>query len=144
MENTKEGFTLKLADFGHASIVPPGTLFHMPHTKPWQAPEYDEFAEISSKQAYTMEVFSYGLVCFMVLFVNGADCSYSELLRNIEVLKGEEGVLEYSTKLLRLSSGCNANERETILLLLHSTLESGSEKRCADFTSLSQLLNQTE
>ncbi|KAF8534369.1 hypothetical protein BDD12DRAFT_896064 [Trichophaea hybrida] len=62
--------TIKVADFGYSTLAAgvAGNVF-LPRSRPWNAPEY-RFSAFTVPEAKKTDVYSFGLLCFWVLFGN--------------------------------------------------------------------------
>lgn len=62
-------FTAKVADFGFSTrYAQDDTRIVLHWSRPWRAPEFDEYHEFTPVQALKTDVFSFGLLCLWFLF----------------------------------------------------------------------------
>lgn len=61
-------YTAKMIDFGHSQIKNQDDLYKMAVSRPFQAPELDEGGISSYAAAKRTDVYSFGMLCFWVLF----------------------------------------------------------------------------
>jgi serine/threonine protein kinase len=73
----KSHIRAKVADFGFATCFQgENDLVSMPRSVPWNAPEYHD-GRFRPKQAKQMDVYSFGLLCFWLLFKAGTTVDLS-------------------------------------------------------------------
>jgi serine/threonine protein kinase len=60
----------RLIDFGYSSIIDPESesFIRLPMSVPWCAPERTAYDRFTPDQALRMDVFSFGMVCFWIMY----------------------------------------------------------------------------
>lgn len=68
LKKVKNRYTAKIIDFGHSQIKNQDDIYRMAVSRPFQAPELDEGGVSSYAAAKRTDVYSFGMLCFWVLF----------------------------------------------------------------------------
>jgi tetratricopeptide (TPR) repeat protein len=96
----------KIADVSFSHIKrAENTRIHLPKSEPWVAPEWHH-REHTIEQAQAMDVFSFGLLCFWILFRNHLfdGLTYEEEMDHLDKLKCEDKLIGTASTLLETLS----------------------------------------
>ena len=155
----------KIADFGYsfiATVDHGDALIYPARSLPWQAPEYHHRGFMIS-QVRTQDAYSFGLLCFWLLFterINKDGCGSLASLKGqtgfisfaeddqrdennmLESLKENDGLRNVAQELVQRNAELDQEQKLNLHLLFDLTLVSDPRKRPAEFEKLASLLQE--
>ena len=151
----------KVADFGFATCFQrDDDRILMPKSEPWNAPEHHD-SEFLPKQAKQMDVYSFGMLCFWLIFEAGSHSglplppdhalgrgqfiSFERYSSQTNVLlnwKNDENhkLAEWMVWLVREEKRFDSTTKDNLMQLSRSTLTFTPQSRCTEFEQLLGLL----
>jgi serine/threonine protein kinase len=153
--------TVKVTDFGYSTFTAPetssvgrtGSVF-LPKSRPWNAPEH-HFGDFTALEAKKADVYSFGMLCFWILF--GNICMPQNMEYTFDTSTGPSTSLEqikYDDKMeyvanqlmesVSVGAGLNAKHKSRLQIFFSLTVPLNPEKRTTDIAKLLGLLGQEQ
>ena len=151
----------KVADFGFATCFQDhssSTSILMPEIEPWNAPEWHD-RSFKPEQAKRMDVYSFGLLCFWLIFKAGSSVDLplppDTILENgqfisfernqpkqniLQIWRKNDKLVRWISWLVREDNRFDTNTKNRLVLFFRSTLAFKPQERCTDFRQLLDLL----
>jgi hypothetical protein len=128
----------------------------LPRSPPWDAPEYRASREWAHSQAAKLDIFSYGLLCFWLLFEPrlsqnesfSPDCGagsvivHTSTLKTLERIKNNHQIGLYVRECLEAESTLDETRRRDVQEFLRRSLMENPQEREADLRCLLQMLDE--
>ena len=148
-----------MADFGYSFLPNEGdedVVFQPALSWPWNAPEYHHRG-FSIEQAQKQDIYSFGMLCFWVLFQAEISAKLPESARGIPGpdLANQQNVYSYRllgqwkhekrlqhVALEMVTDNFRDRERDILTQIFNCTLAQETNEREQDFRKLENLLNQ--
>ena len=130
----------------------------MPEIEPWNAPEWHD-RSFKPEQAKRMDVYSFGLLCFWLIFKAGASVDLSlppdtilgsgqfiSFRQNqpkhnlLQLWRGDNRLMKWICWLVHKDDRLNGNTKDHLKSLFRSTLAFEPQSRYTDFSQLLDLL----
>lgn len=156
-ENTR--IIAKVADFGFSTCFQDhDDLISMPDIKIWNAPEHHRFS-FRPDQAKQMDVYSFGMLCFWLIFKAGSSVDLpippDTILESgqfmsfeqhkpdknlLQLWKRDNKLVEWVCWLVREDGQFDSSTKNRLVSFFWSTLSFDPQSRCTDFEQLLGLL----
>ena len=151
--------TVKVADFGYSTLtVGQSGKVLLPKSRPWNAPEH-HFGELAAHEAKKTDVYSFGMLCFWLLFGNrlsdipqtAADGTAEFISFNaplagrrtlLERLKYEDRAKDIANHLVESMPGLNVEYGIRLKEIFSLTLQLDPTKRTNDLAKVIGLLSE--
>lgn len=135
MYGNDQEVTAKVTDFSYSCIgKSDDDIVILPRSELWQAPEYHR-GGCKVKDAKLMDIYSFGLICFWLLFPAEFD----------DLASTRGGLTDVQAKAERLASEKNSSElydSQSLVKFFAITLSTDPEARKMDWKELVSLLSQ--
>jgi serine/threonine protein kinase len=144
-------YIARVADFGYSThFCDTNDLVSMPKSIPWNAPEHHHRG-FSMPRAKKMDVYSFGALCFWLLFERsgstfsspaaGATSERRESLKDLFMRhNNEDGLLDLALSLVAEEESLNGDTRTRLINFFQASLTKGPEDRIDDVSKLVLLL----
>ena len=149
----------KVADFGFATCFQSNNdLILIPWKGPWNAPEYHN-RSFRPEQAKQMDIYSFGLLCFWLIFEAGSSgslplsadtilsggqfISFRGCQKEKDILqlwKQDHGLIEWVCWLVRKDDYLDCSMKDRLVSFFRSTLAFEPQWRCTELEDLLNLL----
>ncbi|KAI1123667.1 hypothetical protein F5Y10DRAFT_285846 [Nemania abortiva] len=148
-------FVPKIADFGYSTrFSRAGIRIVLPQSRPWCAPELDEYPDFTPEQALQTDVFSFGLLTLWFIFeqrllgsplqLHKLPSTYEDRFRALELLKDlkQEGSLtQFANSLVMAEESLTNNTRQMLQCFFEGCLAGEPETRYSKVEHSLELLN---
>lgn len=122
-ENDRKKFVARVTDFGYSTwLGGANDMVFMPRTPHWTAPEWHH-RPMTSASAIKMDIYSFGLLCWWLLFY-----------------RGEETSLTIAHQLIIEMTDVSDEQRNSLHKLFDLSLAVDPAKRCSNLGQLVSLL----
>lgn len=128
----------KVSDFGYSTLfATEENLIFMPFSGPWTAPEYHHRG-FQPSQAKKMDVYSFGMLAFWLLFYNTPEDTVLDF--GHEIKKSSIKILDRALTLVENSQEIESRNKGFLKKFFEITLDDDPERRSSDFRLLGKLL----
>ena len=152
-------FVAKVANFGLATCFQShNDLILMPRSEPWNAPEHHD-PHIKAEQGKQMDVYSFGILCFWLIFKAGSSVDlplpldmtlevgqFFSFEQNqpkenlLQIWRRDHKLIDWVCWLVRQDSRFDDSKKDCLMLFFRSTLAFDPQSRCTEFSKLLGLL----
>jgi serine/threonine protein kinase len=143
-------YVARVADFGYSTrFCDPNDVVSMPKSMPWNAPEHHHRG-FSILRAKKMDVYSFGALCFWLLFerpglsisspATGPTSERRENLKDLFMGHNNEGLLNLALSLVAEEDSLNGDISTRLINFFKASLTKDPEDRIDDVSNLVLLL----